>query len=1279
MSARRCWLIASADLAEAARRPLFWLWAALMGGNAWLMSRGVWIYRSVDTSLGSPRAWANSEFQIGFVLPLLSFLLVSFFVAVAAGMPLIRDRERRVDAILAATPLTAGEYVWGKFLAALGACLAVMAVFLGILVVFVHGLPDAANPDIYGPWSALAYLRPMLLMMLPGLVFVAGAAFLIGEATGKPIVVFLLPVVLLPFLQNFVWRWFPADLGPVTGALLRYLDPSGFRWLKETWLRVDRGIEFYNTRPIPYDAAFVVSRVAMVLCGLLLVDVARRHLRPRGGRRDLPERTGRVAAAAVGGGGLPEAGKQSAAAEGDREIAALAMRSRPPGFLAGALAVTRFELAELVSQPGLYIFLPALLLLLKIDFDAGQAPGPFGASVLLTPGTAAVLALFVLTPWLCLLLMFYTVESIQRDRGTRLAPLVYATPVSTPSLLAGKALANGALVAISLAASFLVAALTMLSQGKVHLALWPFVLVWGLLLPPTLLLWTAFVTAVLAWTDNRYVTYGIALAALVATLGAFLRGAMNWVGNWPLIDAVRWSDMGTFELDRQALWLNRLEVLSAVPLLAYLAVRSFRRREGDKLAAGGGGAERRTGAGSLPPSVPVAKASAVRGRFPWDASPQGTQGGRDPALRRPALWLAGLAAPPLIFGLALWFAVQQGFEGGAAERRHKDYWRQNLATWIDAPLPYVTHVDLDLDLEPARRWFRVRGSYDLVNRRAAPIPWFPVTGGIGWRDLAWTFDGKPYQPEERETRTGMFVFRQAMAPGAPHRLGFSYQAVLLPGISRNGGGLPTPSEFILPSSVIVNGRNPDFVPVLGFRQDIGIDDDNRYERRRFPPDFWQAELDAELDRSAFTSRMRITAPTEYTVNSTGALTGETLRGGRRTWTWESDYPLRVINVAAGRWAVRRGHGTAVYYDPRHPYNVDSILAALDGARRWYAEWFGPYPWRELRLNEFPAIAGYGQGNATNIFFSEAVGFLALPTPTSDPAFAVTAHEAAHQWWGHILAAGDGPGGIILAEGAANFSTMLLLDQVRGPAARIDFATRSEAFYGEFRQPGDEKPLAETFGARPADGTVIYDKGGWAFWMLLQQMGREAYFAGARHFIAQYHDAPGHPVLQHFVAAMRPYAPDPAGFDEVADQWFFKVVMPEYRIVEARKRRLDGAGPGGTGTGAGVGGAGVGRGAEVGVAGVGRGAEAETWEVVARIANPGTARMPVEVAAARRRERFGDDGKETAGYRDVRATLLLGPGEEKQVRLVCPFDPQRLVVDPDAKVLQLQRKAASVRL
>jgi ABC-2 type transport system permease protein len=1230
MSARRFRLVAGLDLAEAARRPLFWFWAALMAGNAWLMSRGNWIYRSVDTSLGSPRAWVNSEFQVAFVLPLLGFLMVAFFVAVAAGMPLVRDAERKVGELLGATPLTPGEYVWGKFAGAFGACLAVMAVFLGSLVLFVHGLPDLSRPAAYGPFLALAYLRPLLLLLLPGLVVIAGAAFLLGELTGRPIVVFLLPVVLLPFLQNFVWRWFPPDLGLAAAAALRYLDPSGFRWLKETWLRTDRGIEFYNTRPIPYDAAFAASRVAMVVLGLALVEVARRHFagrrrRSAGAARSASSGLSAVAAAAVPdmaasarasaapAAAGPDAPGAAGAAAPSGALAGLAMRSRPPGLLAGTLTVARFELAELLVQPGLYVFLPFIALFLLVDFDASQ--GPFDTVSLLTPGTAAVGGLFVLLPWLCLLLMFYTVESLQRERATGVGPIFHAAPVPTAALLAGKTLANAGVMAACLAVSFLTAAGVMLAQGRVHVALWPFVLVWGLLLGPTLLLWAAFVTAVFALTDSRYLTYGVGILALAATLGAFLHGDLDWVGNWPLIDAVRWSDMGTFELDRRALWLNRGEALAVVPLLAFVAVRWFRRREGDRLA----GAARRPG-----------------------------------ARRRLALVVAGLAVPPLAFGLALFAAVEQGFQGGVARQRHKDYWRQNLATWMDAPLPYVTHVDLDVEIDPARRRFQVDGAYDLVNRRPEPLPWYPVTGGIAWRNLAWTLDGRPYRPAEREERTGLFELRQPLAPGATQRLGFRYQGVLLPGISRRGGEL-TLGEFMLPSGVLVTGRNPDFVPVIGFKPDVGVDEENRFEPRRRPPDFWRGQLDAEIDRSAFTSRIRITAPAEYTVNSTGVLAGVTARGGKRTWLWESDYPLRVFNVAAGRWAVRRGHGTAVYYHPGHPYNVDILLSALDGARRWYSEWFGPYPWRELRLNEFPGIADYARGNATNIFFSESVGFLTRPGRTPELPFWVTAHESAHQWWGHILAAGDGPGGIILAEGAANFSTMLLLEQMRGPAERIAFANQIEAEYGENRDPSTERPLAETIAFRPADTVVIYDKGAWALWMLLQQMGRERFFAGARHFIAQYHAAAGHPVLQHFAAAMRPYAGDPRGFDGVVRQWFFERVVPEYRVEAARRRRL--AAP---------------------ATDLAAGAAAETWEVVARVANDGTGRMPVEVAAASQDQRFDDGGKAAAGYRDARAAVVLGPGEEREVRILCPFEPQRVVVDPDVKVMQLQRRAALFR-
>ena len=41
--------------------------------------------------------------------------------------------------------------------------------------------------------------------------------------------------------------------------------------------------------------------------------------------------------------------------------------------------------------------------------------------------------------------------------------------------------------------------------------------------------------------------------------------------------------------------------------------------------------------------------------------------------------------------------------------------------------------------------------------------------------------------------------------------------------------------------------------------------------------------------------------------------------------------------------------------------------------------------------------------------------------------------------------------------------------------------------------------------------------------------------------------------------------------------------------------------------------------------------------------------------------------------------MLGAGESKLVRIRCPFEPQRVVVDPDVHVLQLQRRAASAKL
>jgi hypothetical protein len=83
-----------------------------------------------------------------------------------------------------------------------------------------------------------------------------------------------------------------------------------------------------------------------------------------------------------------------------------------------------------------------------------------------------------------------------------------------------------------------------------------------------------------------------------------------------------------------------------------------------------------------------------------------------------------------------------------------------------------------------------------------------------------------------------------------------------------------------------------------------------------------------------------------------------------------------------------------------------------------------------------------------------------------------------------------------------------------------------------------------------------------------------------------------------------------------------------------------------------------------------------WTVHATIKNVGTGVMPIEVAAARG-QRFPHGKAKAEAYRDARATVTLAAGESKPVDIACAFAPERVLVDPDVRVLMLERKKANV--
>jgi ABC-type transport system involved in multi-copper enzyme maturation permease subunit len=1214
MSLTRLWLVFRLDVGQSLRRPLFWILVLILGLTSYGLSHGQVHISSGNSEVGGTKSWITSEFSVGLMLSLF-FLFYLFFIAVAAGMSVIHDDELKVGELLHATSLRPSEYVWGKFLGVLTCFLIVMALHLLFMVFFNHIFPNAKALEIRGPFALTNYLRPTVVFGLPTIVFLTGISFAAGELTRKPILVFVLPVILLLACGFFLWDWSPTWLDPRIDRVLMLLDPAGFRWINRTWLKVDRGVDFYNHASIPFDTPFLLSRLAFMALGLTGVVISQRHVARavRGSRQTtagwlarLFRRQPKLAQTTKMVNDLDTTLPSS--------LAALGMRSSVPGLLRGIMHVARVELRELRNHPGLYLFIP--IILLQTLGENSVALGAFNTPLLLTSGTLAVGAMNTLTVLVCLLLLFYTVESLQRERHTFLASIHYATPVSTASILFGKALANSLVGVAMLLAALLGCAIVLLIQGRVGFTLRPFVLTWGLLLSVTFLAWTSFVTAVFAVTRNRYTTYAVCLGAMIFTGYRQYTNKMNWVGNWDLWSVLRWSDMGVFELDRMALLLNRVMLLGLAIFLTALAVRFFPRRDFDAVRI-------------------VERLRPLR-------------------LLKTGLHLSPYAVVPLVAGIFLYAQVDQGFQGEAAKKRQKDYWRHNLATWKDVPLPAITAVDIDLELEPAHRWFRVSGSYDLLNHRDAELRQVPLTGGDHWENLHWTMNGQDYEPENR---SHLYVFTpdKPLAPKDKLRIGFTCEGRYPAGITKNGGGN---EEFILPSAVVLTSFRPSFAPVLGYLEGIGIDDDNRYESRVYPDNFYEGITDSAFGSATpFTTRLRVTAPAEYRINSVGTLVSDTVAAGRRTAVWQSDQPMRFFNVVAGRWAERHGKDTVIYYHPEHGYNIDEMSEALDAARHYYSEWFFPYPWRELKLSEFTNLASYAQGFATDITFSEGIGFLTKSDPRTNVAFLVTAHEAAHQWWGNLVTPGKGPGGDILSEGMAHFSTILLFEQVKGPGSRIEFCKRIEESYNESRRKDSERPLVKIDGSRPGDTTVTYDKGGWVFWMLLQHIGRERALVGIREFIRQYRLNPDHPVLQDFVATMRKFAPDAAAYDAFVGQWFFQVVVPEYRLSTARRVQI-------TDT-------------DATYPASGSPANGETWEVTVRVENAGTGRMPVEVAAIQG-ERFNENGKASPDYHEARASVVLGAGDVKDVNIRCNFKPDRVLMDPDALVLQLLRKMAIVR-
>ena len=823
----------------------------------------------------------------------------------------------------------------------------------------------------------------------------------------------------------------------------------------------------------------------------------------------------------------------------------------------------------------------------------------------------AVGAMNPLTTCVCLLLLFYTVESLERERHDAAGAIAIATPVRTGSILLGKALAQQpwsawrSSLAVAAGRADRDPATRARSASSSARSCWSGGCCWcrrscsG----------RAFVMAVQSLTRNRYATYAIAPGR------ARLHGLSPAHGRDQLGRQLAALERGAVERHQRPrarphgpgpqprCWRSAWR-----SFFLALTVRFYPRREADATPDRPAASARGSLLGTALRLAPVRRSCR--------SSPgilAGARGRAGASRARPAKKLPeGLLAQE-----------PRHLPRLAAARHHRRRPR---------PRPRSRP-------EPAQR---VDGTYDLVNNRGqAARRQIPLTGGLHW-EIA-RVDARRQAVQARRTARASTSSRRRppLAPGGKARLGFRFEGSFPGGISKNGGGT---MEFILPSGVVLTSFGRASCRSLGFMR--------AGRRRRREHATSPRSTPTTTTRGRPTRSLGARTPVhdpdhDHRAGRVHAQLGgarsraTTSKDGRRTAVWESDQPVNFFNVVAGRWEVRRGEGTAVYYHPGHPYNVDEMVEALDAARKYYSEWFRPYPWKELKLSEFPALATYAQGFPTNITFSEGIGFLT----ESDPEIQRRLHG--HRARGrapvvgqHARARQGARAATCSPRGWRTSRRSCCSSRSRACTPASSSAKRIEDSYAKSRQ----RRLRTPAGQDRRHAATATDRH-------LRQGRLGLLDAPEPH-------GPRPDARRHPRRSSRPTTPTPttrcSRTSSPCDapvrrrpgglrRLHAAVVLPGRRArvprcTTPRKRR-----PG------------------------------RSWKATAPVENIGTGTMPVEVAAVRGR-RFDDAGQPRPDYREARATVTLGRASRRRSRSPARSSPNRSSSTPTPRCCNSRGRA-----
>jgi len=486
------------------------------------------------------------------------------------------------------------------------------------------------------------------------------------------------------------------------------------------------------------------------------------------------------------------------------------------------------------------------------------------------------------------------------------------------------------------------------------------------------------------------------------------------------------------------------------------------------------------------------------------------------------------------------------------ERRYKQYEQVTQAR--------VTDVKVQVDLFPELRRADIRGDLRLVNMEEEPIDQVHVLLNRDLEINAFTLPNAEVELDDREVGYRIYRLPKPLAPRATMDVRFDISVVT--------------RGFVNATSNVRLVRNGTFfdsthyVPRFGYDpQEELTDPDDRKDNGLPPRPRLPAVDDPVAARNPFTrdaDRVTFEATLSTSLDqiaiAPGDLRREWIADGRRYFHYKMDLPVfNFYAIVSGGYEVARDRwndvAIEVYYHKPHHVNVPRMIEAVKKSLDYYTAKFSPYQHRVIRIVEFPRYRRFAQSFPTTILYSEGAHFVddIRDADDIDMAFYITAHEVAHQWWGHQVCGAAVQGVTMLLESLTQYSALMVMEKEYGRDRMQRFLAYE--LYRYLRGRGEERIEEMPLMLVENQPYVHYNKGSLAMYALREFIDEDRLNAVLREFIQGFaFRGPPYANTLELLARLRTAVP--ARLQYLIEDLFETITLYDNRVEEATASRTD---------------------------------------------------------------------------------------------------------------------------